>query len=92
MENLLFTQITLCNPALEIDNFLQKFASDQVEIEWMFIPPATPRFGGSESEERLLQIFKSSLYKVIGSRTLAVFFFLLVCWWNCIPFDLFLFS
>ena len=76
MENLLFAQITLCNPALEIDNFLQKLASDQVEIELVFIPSATPRFGGSG--ERLLQMFKSSLYKVIGSRTFSVFFFLLV--------------
>ena len=41
----------------------------QVEIEWVFNPPAAPHFGGSW--ERLVQIFKLSLYKVIGSRTLS---------------------
>ena len=41
----------------------------QVEIEWVFNPPAAPHFGGSW--ERLVQIFKLSLYKVIGSRNLS---------------------
>ena len=41
----------------------------QVEIEWVFNPPAAPHFGGSW--ERQVQIFKLSLYKVIGSRTLS---------------------
>ena len=35
----------------------------------MFNPPAAPHFVGSW--ERLVQIFKLSLYKVIGSRTLS---------------------
>ena len=41
----------------------------QVEIEWVFNPPAAPHFGGSW--ERLVQIFKLSLYKVIVSKTLS---------------------
>ena len=41
----------------------------QVKIEWVFNPPAAPHFGGSW--ERLKQICKLSLYKVIGSRTLS---------------------
>ncbi|XP_075250799.1 uncharacterized protein LOC142343002 [Convolutriloba macropyga] len=43
--------------------------NQSVEIEWVFNPPAAPHFGGSW--ERLVQIFKLSLYKVIGSRTLS---------------------
>ena len=40
-----------------------------IEIEWKFNPPLAPHFGGSW--ERLIQVFKLSLYKVIGSRTLT---------------------
>ena len=40
-----------------------------VEIDWKFRPPAAPHLGGIW--ERLVQIFKLSLYKVIGSRTLT---------------------
>ncbi|XP_075256011.1 uncharacterized protein LOC142348522 [Convolutriloba macropyga] len=43
--------------------------NQSVEIEWVFNPPAAPHFG--RSWERLMQIFKLSLYKVIGSRTLS---------------------
>ncbi|XP_075241673.1 uncharacterized protein LOC142336649 [Convolutriloba macropyga] len=45
------------------------FETQKVEIEWVFNTPAAPHFGGSW--ERLVQIFKLSLYKVIGSRTLS---------------------
>ena len=41
----------------------------QVEIEWFFNAPVAPHFGGSW--ERLVQIFKLSLHKVIGSGTLS---------------------
>ena len=50
-------------------DFASHFHLMQVEIEWVFNPPAAPHFGGSW--ERLVQIFKLSLYKVIGSRTLS---------------------
>ena len=40
-----------------------------VDIYWKFNPPLVPHFGGSW--ERSVQVFKISLYKVIGSRTLT---------------------
>ena len=46
-----------------------KLHSMNVEIDWKFDPPAAPHFGGIL--ERLVQIFKLSLYKVFGSRTLT---------------------
>lgn len=39
-----------------------------LQLEWEFNPPAAPHFGGSW--ERLVKVFKDSLYKVIGSRKL----------------------
>ena len=51
----------------------QEFASHLhltlVEIEWVFNPPAAPRFGGSW--ERIVQIFKLSQYKIIGFKMLS---------------------
>ena len=41
----------------------------KVEIEWNFNPPAAPHF--VEIWERLVEIFKLSFYKVIGSRALT---------------------
>ena len=46
-----------------------KLHSMNVEIDLKLIPPAAPHFDGKW--ERLVQIFKLSLYKVIGSRTLT---------------------
>ena len=39
-----------------------------VDINWKIKPPLAPHFGGSW--EKLVQIFKLSLYKVIGSRSI----------------------
>ena len=73
MEDLLFDQITLFNPvlqALEIAKILQVICIwYRLEFEWVFNPPAAPQFSGSW--ERLVQIFKLSLYKIIGSKTLS---------------------
>ena len=49
--------------------FVESINQLDVSLEWKFNPPAAPHFGGSW--ERLVQIFKLSLYKVIGSRTLS---------------------
>ena len=49
--------------------FASKLHILDIEIEWKFNPPLAPHFGGSW--ERLIQVFKLSLYKVIGSRTLT---------------------
>ena len=72
-ENLLLDQITLLQSSIASLRNSHDFASHlhlmQVETEWVFNPPAAPHFGGSW--ERLVQIFKLSLYKVIGSRTLS---------------------
>ena len=48
--------------------FAAKLHLMKVEIVLKLNPPAAPHFGGIR--ERLVQIFKLSLYKVIGSRTL----------------------
>ncbi|XP_075261158.1 uncharacterized protein LOC142352888 [Convolutriloba macropyga] len=49
--------------------FASKLHILDVDINWKFNPPLAPHFGGSW--ERLVQVFKLSLYKVIGSRTLT---------------------
>ena len=46
-----------------------KLLSMNVKIDWKFNPPAAPHFCGIW--EILVQIFKLSFYKVIGSRTLT---------------------
>ena len=48
--------------------FKDKLLLMDIDIECFFNPPAAPHFGGSW--ERLVQIFKISVYKVIGSQTL----------------------
>ena len=49
--------------------FAAKLHLMNVEIDWKFRPPAAPHLRGIW--QRLVQIFKLSLYKVIGSRTLT---------------------
>ena len=49
--------------------FASKIHILDLEINWKFDPPLAPHFCGSW--ERLVQVFKLSLYKVIGSRTLT---------------------
>ena len=48
--------------------FASKLHILDVDINWKFNPPLAPHFDGSW--ERLFQVFKLSLYKVLGSRTL----------------------
>ena len=59
--------------SIETLRALKEFASKlhilDIEIEWEFNPPLAPHFGGSW--ESLIQVFKLSLYKVIGSKTLT---------------------
>ena len=49
--------------------FASKLHILDIEIESNFNPPLAPHFGGSW--ENLIQVFKLSLYKVIGSRTIT---------------------
>ena len=50
-------------------SFAAKLHLMKVKIVWKHNPPAAPPFGGIR--KRLVQIFKLSLYKVSGSRTLT---------------------
>ena len=61
----------------DMKNGIEKLRTDNAfcdalvlpHLDWRFIPPSSPHFGGSWKS--LVKVFKNAFYRVIGSRTLT---------------------
>ena len=68
---------TFIKASKELKDDIEKLRTDNsfrdalllLHLDWRFIPPSSPHFGGSW--ESLVKVFKNAFYRVIGSRTLT---------------------
>ena len=68
---------TFIKASKELENGIEKLRTDNafrdafvlLHLDWRFIPPSSPHFGGSW--ESLVKVFKNAFHRVIASRTLT---------------------
>ena len=68
---------TFIRASKELKDGIEKLRTDNsfrdalllLHLDWRFIPPSSPHFGGSW--ESLVKVFKNAFYRVNGSRTLT---------------------